>query len=160
MIPVSRAAAAPRSRLYSAFNRSRRCTRYSLFDPLTDSSSKHDVQRDGTLVSAHRPLSSHRRDVTASRVRAGRDRVRRGDLDVCRIGRGSTNGTRISSQYGTSTANTRVIREDNRHNLSRIPFRVRFTRTEDGSLISRTCISQVEPSQAENCGPQTRDSPD
>lgn len=48
MIPVSRAAAAPRFRLYSAFNRSRRCTRYSLFDPLTDSSSKHDVQRDGT----------------------------------------------------------------------------------------------------------------
>lgn len=32
----------------SAFNRSRRCTRYSLFDSLTDSSSKHDIQRDGT----------------------------------------------------------------------------------------------------------------
>lgn len=45
MIPVSRAAAAPRSRLYSAFNRSRRCTRYSLFDPSTGSSSKHGVQR-------------------------------------------------------------------------------------------------------------------
>lgn len=67
---------------------------------------------------------------------------------MCRLDQGSTNGTMISSQYGTFTANTRIIRNAETTIGSKIPFRVRFTRTEDGNLIYELAShksSQVKP---------------
>lgn len=86
---------------------------------------------------------------------------------TCRIGQKSTNGTTISSQYSTFTANTRIIDNMQWQSTKSQQNSVSCSIHENGRLVLHEFVSQVEPNQTEtvalDCftvGPQTRDSPD